>query len=117
MNSHEYARELQKTVDHLLARPEVELENYAAPYQFLSFYDKDKFIAAARAMGSGKKEFSRDELKFRPDGTCIIMSIGRDKVCRLVQEAKYECEPILSSYEVEELGVNVSVPTDEDIPL
>jgi hypothetical protein len=115
MTSHEYARELQKTVEHLLGRPEVQFEDYASPHQYISFWDKDKFVAAARAMGAGKKEFRDSDLHFVPDGRCLVLSIGRDKVCRKIQDAKWECEPILSDTEVEQLG-EVSVPTDEDIP-
>jgi hypothetical protein len=113
MTSHEYARELQKTVEHLLGRPEVDLDSQ--PYLFISFWDKKIFTAAALAMGSGKKEFSNDDLHFTPSGTCMTFTIARSKVCRKIQDAKWECEPILSDTEVEQLG-EVSVPTDEDIP-
>lgn len=103
MTSHEYAAELQKTVDHLLSRPEVEFTN--SPFLFVSFYEKEKFVAAARAMGSGKKSFSScDDLHFIPHGTCLTMSISRSLVCRKIQDVKWECEPILSNEEVEQLG-------------
>ncbi len=102
MTSHEFARELQKTVDHLLARAEVEID--MRPYLYLSFYEKEKFLAAALTMGSGKKEFTEHEFRFCPGGTCITMSIARSKVCRKVQEEKWECEPLFSEEEVGTVG-------------
>jgi hypothetical protein len=103
MTSHEYAEELKKTVEHLLARPDVEFES--GPFLYVSFWEKEKFIAATRAMGSGKKEFSStDDLHFMPVGTCLTMSIGRDTVCRKIQDVKWECEPLLSEEEVAAVG-------------
>ena len=103
MTSHEYAKELQKTVDHLLSRQEVEFESYAQPFLFVSFYDKEKFVSAVRAMGSGEKKFETVDLRFEPNDTCLIMSIGKDKVCRKVQEAKWECDPLFSDEEIAQL--------------
>jgi len=103
MNSHEYARELQRTVDHLLERPEFET-NHSEPFLFISFWEKDAYVAAARALGSGIKQFSGGDLHFKPNGTCLTLSISQDKVCRKVQEAKWECEPLFSPGEVRGFG-------------
>lgn len=113
MNSHEYAKILHDTAEHLLSRPVVEVEN--EPFLYLGFWDKERFVTAARAMGSGQKRFTGTDLRFKPDGTCLELSIGRDKVCRKIQDAKWECEPILSEVEVEQLGEE-AVATDEDVP-
>lgn len=90
MTSHEYARELQKTVDHILARPDVPFDG-GAPFLFLSFWEKEAFVVAARAMGAGIKKFQNDDLHFEPTGTCITMVIPRATVCRKIQDAKWEC--------------------------
>ena len=112
MTSHEYANELKKTAEHLLSRPEVEFDT--KPFLFVGFYEKAPFVAAARAMGSGKKEFSScDDLHFTPDGTCLTLSIARSLVCRKIQDVKWECEPLLSESEIEQL---VKQQQDESIP-
>lgn len=103
MTSHEYAQELQKTAEHLLARPNVKFPN--GPYCFVGFYEKEEFVAAVRAMGTGKKEFaSCDDLHFTPTGICLTLSIARSKVCRKIQDVKWECMPVLSDEEVQQLG-------------
>ena len=107
MKSHEYAAELQKTIDHILSKPDLELEEHAGPHLYMYFYTKEKFIAFARAMGGGKKSFSNygsEELHFEPTGTCLLLSIARSLVCRKIQDVKWECEPLLSSEEIEQLG-------------
>jgi len=48
-------------------------------------------------LGSGIKQFSGGDLHFKPNGTCLTLSISQDKVCRKVQEAKWECEPLFSA--------------------
>lgn len=98
MKSHEYAKQLKASVDRMLASPEVELDN--TPHVFLFFYEKEQFLAAARAFGAGKKEYTENEFKYTPNGTRIIMSIARTKICRKIQEEKWECEPILSEQEI-----------------
>jgi len=104
MDSHQYAKQLKETAEHMLARPVFQLEEYSNPHVYVSFYEKEKFVAAARSLGSGKKYFSMDDLLYEPNGTCIVLVIGRDKVCRKIQDVKWECEPLLSTEEVEKLG-------------
>lgn len=103
MNSHEYAKQLQASVDHILSRPAFELE-HSQPHIILSFYEKEKFVNAAKALGSGKKSFHDRDLHYEPIGTCVVLMIGRDKVCRKIQDVKWECEPLLTGEEVEQLG-------------
>lgn len=102
MTSHEYARELQKTAAILLNRPEIAFPH--GPYLYESYYDKEQFLEAVRAMGSGAKKFTEHDFRFTPTDTCITMCISRSKVCRKVQEEKWECEPLLSEEEVSEIG-------------
>lgn len=114
MKSHEFAAELQKTVEHLLSRPDVDFET-GKPFLYVGFYQKDQFVAAARAMGSGKKEFSScNDLHFTPNGTCLTLSISRSKVCRKIQDVKWECEPLFSEDEITELTVPHKEPVESD---
>jgi len=53
-----------------------------------------------RAIGAGKKEYSGTDLRYVAKyGAEISMTIPRDQVCRKVQEAKWECEPLLTPEE------------------
>lgn len=113
MTSHEFARELQRTVDHMLSRPEASFGDQA-PFIYLYFWEKEIFVTAAKAMGPGKKVFQHDDLHFEPNGTCLTLSIPRAKVCRKVQDAKWECEPILSEQEVAELTAPQDEPVESD---
>lgn len=101
MKSHEYAKQIKATAERMLASPEVELDT--GPYLFINFYDKERFMSAVRAFGSGDKKYSECDFRYSPHGTCMTMTIARNKVCRKIQEEKWECEPILSEQEVEAL--------------
>lgn len=106
MTSHEYAKRQKEIAEFLLSRPEFDV-NGAGPLEFFSYYDKEKFLAAVRAVGSGAKNLdaSSTEVRFIPTGFPEVhISVPRNLVCRKVQEAVYECEPFLSADEVASLG-------------
>jgi hypothetical protein len=104
--THQWAKQLQETASHLLARPDLPISQYD-PVLFTYFYDKKTFLATARAMGPGKKEHDKHDFNFSPTGTCIRMSIARNIVCRKVQKEKWECEPLLSGAEEESIAEEV----------
>jgi hypothetical protein len=103
MTSHEYAQIVKATAEHMLSRPEVEVDS--VPRLYISFWSKEKFVSVVKAMGAGKKEFKSDDLTFIPDGTCLQISAPRNLVCRKIQEAKYVCEPLLTERELADLGL------------
>jgi len=106
-SSHEYARNLQKLGEWLLSRPEFEIGRYSAiPFSIFNYWDKDQFLAAARALGTGKKQFTEREVQFEvvlPFGE-IRCDAPRDKVCRLIRPAEYECDPFLTDAELAQIG-------------
>lgn len=107
MNSHEYAMKLKELAEFLLGKPDFNMpwgEKHA--YTILSYWgSKDDFLGAVRALGEGTKEWSRDDLTFVPSGTDMLhLQIARSKVCRKVQEEKWECEPLLSQAEEAQIG-------------
>lgn len=105
MKSHEYARALIEVGQFLQQQPEFETEY--DPHLYLGwYYDKEKFLTAVRALGSGNKEYSGDDLVFEVQHgeSSLRLSIPRDKVCRKVQDAIWECEPLLTPEEEQELG-------------
>ncbi len=107
MNSHEYANKLKQLADFLLNKPEFTTD-FDAKFSYLRMYyygRKGEFLAAVKALGSGKKEWSKDELRYIPDATDMLrLTVNRTAVCRLVKEAEYECEPLLSQAEEAAIG-------------
>lgn len=109
-SSHDYARNLQSMAEALLSRPAFVLPwSEAKPIQCMGFYadaDKQNFLDAVKALGSGKKEFSDSEVQFRAElsGGLLILSIPRNILCRLIRPAEYECIPFLTPEEEAQLG-------------
>jgi hypothetical protein len=103
MTSLEYAAKLKRIANFLESRPEFALDYETGPY--IGFFSKDKFVAAAKALGDATKEFTEGDYaqfklksKLEPD---VVLSISRDSVCRKV--VKFECEPLFSAEEVDAL--------------
>ena len=101
MKSHAYAKAIIQAAEFILSQPEFDTES-GTPGLCLGWYwSKESFLAVVRALGAGKKEYSDSDLRYTVDthGANIWLTIPRDKVCRKVQEAKWECEPLLSPEE------------------
>ena len=104
MKSHEHAQKIKQAAEYILSCPEFETE--ASPMLYAGWYwEKDKFVNAVKALGSGKKEFFGTDLRYTVEnhGAKIYLTIPRDKVCRKVQEVKWECEPLFSAEELEKI--------------
>lgn len=106
MTSFEYAARLRDLANWLETRPEFETETKV--YMFLHYYDKEAFVAAVRAVGGGTKEFTEYDIQYTPktgldDGIFVRVDAPRNKVCRLVQEAVWDCEALLEPEELEVL--------------
>jgi hypothetical protein len=105
MKSHEYAQKLKETAEYLLSKPEFKV-SYTTIY-FGHYWDKDEFLTAVRALGAGTKKYSDADLTFSPASPSpIYLSINRSTVCKLVRQAEYECELLLSQEEEAEIGVS-----------
>ena len=103
LSSHEYAAELRKVATYLESRPEFKTEQYAA-FSYLSFYDKDLFVAAAKVIGNAKKEFtdsSYAELVLTVVGAPLRLCIAQDRICK--KTVTYDCLPLFSNEELGEL--------------
>jgi hypothetical protein len=101
MQSHEYARNLQRAAEFLLSKPEFDIPN--RPILWASYWsNKESFLAAVRALGNGKKQYKDSSLHFTVPiigDVTFDLEISRSAVCRKVQEEKWECEPLLSDEE------------------
>ena len=102
MKSHEFANKLEKLAEFLKSRPDFDTERVSV-FQWLNFYNKDKFLAAAKSLGGGRKEVSGSDFLFHPahgiSGVDFYIGAPRDRVCRKVQDEKWECEPLLTPEE------------------
>lgn len=104
-SSHVYAEQLKTLAEFLLSKPEFEVNSNKA-YFFDTYYNRDSFIKAVKALGSGTKNFTDTYLEYlvkSPNGTHIRIEAPRDRVCTLVTPAVYDCIPLLSEEEVEAL--------------
>ena len=112
LTSHEYARQMQAVAQWLLDKPEFKLPDYETEYseRLNYFSDKEGFIRAAKVLG-GKKDVSHDGdyrlVTEHLSGFRFTLVANRNAVCRIVkpaQEAEYECEPLLTQQEEEEVN-------------
>ena len=105
-SSRSYASQLRLLADWLDAREEFPVNGNASI--FLHYYEKDSFLSAVRATKPGAKEITASsayaEIKFfpanPPNGLMVQLSAPRDSVCTKIQEAVWDCEPLLSPTEV-----------------
>ena len=98
-DTREAAKKLREIADFLDSRPVFVLEHFNPG--FLSFWNKDKFVAAAKAIGDATKRTEEGEytnFKLESKHAPITLSIARDKVCR--KTVKYECEPLFTPEEM-----------------
>jgi hypothetical protein len=111
--SRDLSNNLRRLADWLDDRAEFPVENSTASCPFISYYEKDDFLAAVRAIGTGEKgvgvmdNYLRFKSTTTPEGTHFAVEINREKVCTLVtpaQPAVYDCEPLLSHAEEAEIG-------------
>lgn len=106
MTSHDYAKKLRALAERLESAPVFDApnyqENYVAKYGVEHFgYNDDKqgFLSAVRAMGSGRKVINGDNLDFFAADEMLRLSIYRTAVCKLIRPAEYDCPPLLSEDE------------------
>lgn len=105
--SHDYAKFLREQADFLESRPAFNLPSEdRTTMTFLHYYEKEPFIAAVKAVGAGKKEFTENEVTFRVERTWGLVELHapRRTVCRLVRAAEYDCDPFLTPAEEAVLG-------------
>lgn len=106
-NTRELAEVLRQTANYLDSISSFELEGIftiCGELPALSYYSKDKFVEAVKAMGNSKKAYDTGEfanLNVTAMEFPFKVQISRDKVCRKV--VKFECDPLFSAEELETL--------------
>jgi len=106
MDSHELAARMRETAEYLESRAAFGLPSYCKPQIYLGNYyeEKAEFITAVKSLGAGTKEYSSTDFDFKSSTPIVLwLCISRDKVCRKVQEEKWECEALLTPEDVAEL--------------
>lgn len=113
MNTRELATFLRSTADYLDSVPEFEAESVfqivpnhtkKIPQAGLSFWDKDKFIEAVKALGNATKSYDTSDypyLRVTAVAFPFQVNISRDKVCKKI--VTYDCGPLFSTEEVNSL--------------
>lgn len=98
MNSHEYAHELKRLAEELLARPK-----FPVPYHAHSIHmtTKEEMIAGVKALGSGQKkhhvgDYFFDFIPAFAQASRFTLSVPQREVCRKVQEEVWACDPLLA---------------------
>jgi len=109
----EIAQELRKLADHYAGLGETELPK--PTLQFSCWSDKEGFLAAVRALphplvkdyGEEGDEYSSVRVTFKGEAMDAVAYAMRKTVCKMVEPARparFECEPLLSEQEEEELA-------------
>lgn len=104
------AAELRRLADSLDKEPEAEIERPTLDFYHWSKESKDRFLNLARLFPRPfDKCYEGNDFKilYENDGIKVYAKADRDYVCKLVTpavDAVYECEPLLSQEELDEVG-------------
>ncbi len=112
MNTQELVNIFRSFADFLESRPDFDTEGCVSvldgykesPHVYVNFYDRDKFVAAVKALGNATKKYTDGDypkLEVTADAFPIKLSISRDKVCK--KTVTFDCEPLFSEEEVRSL--------------
>jgi hypothetical protein len=104
MTSHEYATELKKLADEMLACPDFQLGWSDDTCTLGIGASKDELLAFAKNLRPLRKEYSDTQIKLFFGSGRITAEISADRTvaCRIVEPAKppvYECDPLLAPEE------------------
>jgi hypothetical protein len=115
MDSHEYAARIQAEAKYLLDKPPFEMPTYTGLIKEFYWYmgDKAGFVAAVRALGTGEKQIGVEYVEFHPVDAPIAIRIERQHVCKLIEPAKYDCEPFLGPEEDAVIDAAAAATTTE----
>jgi hypothetical protein len=104
---------MQATAEFLLSRPEFNTPSDSHSLYLGRYWEeegKNMLITMVKAVGAIKKEYSGSDLHIHLQTPLAIWTcIDRDKVCRKVQEEKWECELLLTAEDD-------AILTEADIP-
>lgn len=114
MKTRELASAFRKAAEYLDSIEEFDAESCVAftqscktdiIYTSVGFWEKDKFVAAVKAVGNATKKYDENsdypQLRVTPTAYPLELSISRDKVCK--KTVVYDCEPLFSEDEVNAL--------------
>lgn len=108
---------VRQMLDFLEANPEVDLPHDFGKFSIWFLFDKEPFLATVKAFGTLEKEVKGKELHavktFGP--ARLVAEINQEKICtkktvkRLVDVEEYDCEPLLSQVEIQQLGQEAAI--------
>ena len=100
-SSHALAANLIALGEWLKSRPEFPVA-WGAAYVHENYTEREQFIAAVKACGSGTKtvrEWTTPVMVFKPTlpaDQIVLLEIDQSTLCRLIQPAVYDCPPLLA---------------------
>jgi hypothetical protein len=106
VDSHEFARKQQKEAEYLLSKPAFKVPSHMEREEYFWYmWDREGFVEAVKALGAGIKSIGPEYVEFRPKDAPVYISIERDKVCKMVRPAEYDCEPWLTEEDHQKIDV------------
>ena len=112
MNTREVATAMRNTANYLDSLEEFDLESSLffsgsdkSINASVSYWDKDNFVNAVKAIGNSTKKYDTDteypRLRVIAKDFPFEVNISRDKVCKKI--VTFDCDPLFSAEEVEAL--------------
>lgn len=101
------AAELRRLADSLDKEPEVKISRPIVAFYHGADRDKPSFLAEVSLFPRPLTKTYDDrevEVSYKNDGILVYAKINRNAVCKMVKPAEYECEPLLSQEELDEVG-------------
>lgn len=100
MTSHQYASKMMKVAQFLVEHTDIDIPKEEVTLN-LNYFNRDEFVKAVQTFGSGDKQVGSYEFSFTVKNAPITLSIARDKVCKKIQDEKWECEPLMTPEQFE----------------
>jgi hypothetical protein len=108
---------VRQMLDFLEANPEVKLPRSFDRFAIWFFGEKDEFLEAVKHFGSCEKSVVEKELHVTKSFGCVklVAEVNRDAVCvkktvkRLVDVDEYDCQPLLSASEIQQIGQEAAI--------
>lgn len=112
----ERINDVRKMLDFLEANPEVKLPRSMDRFAIWFFGEKNTFLESVKHFGTCEKPIVDKELHVTKTfgGVKLVAEVNRDAVCvkksvkRLVEVDQWDCQPLLSKAEIQQIGQEAS---------
>lgn len=110
MNTRELELKLKNLADYFSTIPEFEIDGILSivtsenSSSICSFYNRDKFVNAVKAIGNCTKKYTEGEYAYLVITSInypIELRISRNSICKKI--VTYDCEPLFTDNEIKSL--------------